>query len=103
MFVTNWISTTKIQKISEITNFFRHYFLSRTEVTYPHFNSIKVRLERQEQTYCRQSCLFQFHKGTIRTHHAVQAEYGSIFQFHKGTIRTTIVSLKGNGKNISIP
>ena len=34
MFVTNWISTTKIQKISEITNFFRHYFLSRTEVTH---------------------------------------------------------------------
>ena len=34
MFVTNWISTTKIQKISEITNFFRHYFLSRTEVLY---------------------------------------------------------------------
>ena len=34
MFVTNWISTTKIQKISEITNFFRHYFLSRTEVFY---------------------------------------------------------------------
>ena len=32
MFVTNWISTTKIQKISEITNFVRHYFLSRTEV-----------------------------------------------------------------------
>ena len=32
MFVTNWISTTKIQKISEITNVFRHYFLSRTEV-----------------------------------------------------------------------
>ena len=36
MFVTNWISTTKIQKISEITNFFRHYFLSRTEVTTTH-------------------------------------------------------------------
>ena len=34
MFVTNCISTTKIQKISEITNFFRHYFLSRTEVLY---------------------------------------------------------------------
>lgn len=32
MFVTNWISPTKIQKISEITNFFRHYFLSRTEL-----------------------------------------------------------------------
>ena len=36
MFVTNWISPTKIQKISEITNFFRHYFLSRTEVFYIH-------------------------------------------------------------------
>ena len=36
MFVTNWISTTKIQKISEITNFFRHYFLSRTEVCFLH-------------------------------------------------------------------
>ena len=34
MFVTNCISTTKIQKISEITNFFRHYFLSRTEVSF---------------------------------------------------------------------
>ena len=34
MFVTNWISPTKIQKISEITNFFRHYFLSRTEVLF---------------------------------------------------------------------
>ena len=32
MFVTNWNSTTKIQKISEITNFFRHYFLSQTEL-----------------------------------------------------------------------
>ena len=32
MFVTNWISTTKIQKTSEITNIFRHYFLSQTEV-----------------------------------------------------------------------
>ena len=32
MFVTNWNSTAKIQKISEITNFFRQYFLSRTEV-----------------------------------------------------------------------
>ena len=36
MFVTNWNSTTKIQKISEITNFFRHYFLSRTEVISRH-------------------------------------------------------------------
>ena len=43
MFVTNWISTTKIQKISEITNFFRHYFLSRTEVV--NVNSKESQLE----------------------------------------------------------
>ena len=33
MFVTNWISTTKIQKISEITNFFRHYFYPELRYT----------------------------------------------------------------------
>ena len=44
MFVTNWISTTKIQKISEITNFFRHYFLSRTEVSNSGFNLLIVKL-----------------------------------------------------------
>ena len=43
MFVTNWISTTKIQKISEITNFFRHYFLSRTEVKFSKLNNIALR------------------------------------------------------------
>lgn len=43
MFVTNWISTTKIQKISEITNFFRHYFLSRTEV----INARKRKIQSQ--------------------------------------------------------
>ena len=32
MFVTICNSTTKIQKISEITNFFKYYFLSRTQV-----------------------------------------------------------------------
>ena len=43
MFVTNWISTTKIQKISEITNFFRHYFLSRTEVkVYKKYENIGI-------------------------------------------------------------
>ena len=42
MFVTNWISTTKIQKISEITNFFRHYFLSRTEVDYRSFFMVGI-------------------------------------------------------------
>ena len=43
MFVTNWISPTKIQKISEITNFFRHYFLSRTEVMFtPKLNVLAI-------------------------------------------------------------
>ena len=46
MFVTNWISTTKIQKISEITNFFRHYFLSRTEVKIRLFRFLPMRFVR---------------------------------------------------------
>lgn len=46
MFVTNWNSTTKIQKISEITNFFRHYFLSRTEVN---FNKIFINAKEKSQ------------------------------------------------------
>ena len=45
MFVTNWNSTTKIQKISEITNFFRHYFLSRTEVFYMIFYKNMLHLQ----------------------------------------------------------
>ena len=49
MFVTNWISTTKIQKISEITNFFRHYFLSRTEVYICTMKSIIESLAKEEQ------------------------------------------------------
>ena len=32
MFVTNWISTTKIQKNIGDYQLFRHYFLFRTEV-----------------------------------------------------------------------
>ena len=47
MFVTNWISTTKIQKISEITNFFRHYFLSRTEVKLQNYIQKKEFLEKK--------------------------------------------------------
>ena len=48
MFVTNWISTTKIQKITEITNFFRHYFLSRTEVI---FDQLEIEpIEKQKDT-----------------------------------------------------
>ena len=54
MFVTNWILTTKIQKISEITNFFRHYFLSRTEVhiqLYEHPTITPIRDYRTVQLY----------------------------------------------------
>ena len=54
MFVTNWISTTKIQKISEITNFFRHYFLSRTEVP----SNMDVAFQQQRHAP------HQFHAGT---------------------------------------
>ena len=50
MFVTNWISTTKIQKISEITNFFRHYFLSRTEVNTMLFINIGLVLSDNNDT-----------------------------------------------------
>ena len=58
MFVTNWISTTKIQKISEITNFFRHYFLSRTEVYYavkdvPALDSLQVVLASKYNDYLK--------------------------------------------------
>ena len=52
MFVTNWISTTKIQKISEITNFFRHYFLSRTEVFSTHeCNLLNLDLIRADEVW----------------------------------------------------
>lgn len=51
MFVTNWISTTKIQKISEITNFFRHYFLSRTEVLLKFKEKVVCRKFRQTTQY----------------------------------------------------
>ena len=50
MFVTNWISTTKIQKISEITNFFRHYFLSRTEVRQYTLRFGYVRIKRRNES-----------------------------------------------------
>ena len=49
MFVTNWISPTKIQKISEITNFFRHYFLSRTEVFFSSANCDNSKSEGTEK------------------------------------------------------
>lgn len=59
MFVTNWISTTKIQKISEITNFFRHYFLSRTEV----FHRMRMKMPRLDGSYVAAGA---FSKKTVR-------------------------------------
>ena len=60
MFVTNWNSTTKIQKISEITNFFRHYFLSRTEVFFIWlFRRKSVYLHRQNH---RKSVIMLYRK-----------------------------------------
>ena len=55
MFVTNWISTTKIQKISEITNFFRHYFLSRTEVLIALFEEFKDKVKRKLEFFNKES------------------------------------------------
>ena len=55
MFVTNWISTTKIQKISEITNFFRHYFLSRTEVFLIFESSYQAKTGRQNASFIMRS------------------------------------------------
>ena len=51
MFVTNCISTTKIQKISEITNFFRHYFLSRTEVQNDQEKKLQKVVQRNPHVY----------------------------------------------------
>ena len=76
-----------------------------------HFNSIKVRLEQELQTYnIYNPFQFQFHKGTIRTEAKRALKYSvdnfnsikvrleqkplsisvglRLFQFHKGTIRT---------------
>ena len=59
MFVTNWISTTKIQKISEITNFFRHYFLSRTEVFIWFLQKQSVYLHSKIRKICKRTCLIK--------------------------------------------
>ena len=49
-------------------------------------------------------CLFQFHKGTIKTAAAgAAAGSGKLFQFHKGTIKTAIGIPIVEKFNISIP
>ena len=54
-----------------------------------HFNSIKVQLKHSEFGENMRQFLFQFHKGTIKTHKAKVLTCNVVqFQFHKGTIRT---------------
>ena len=65
MFVTNWISTTKIQKISEITNFFRHYFLSRTEVFILNFIGAKI---NKKNEICKDSTALTTFFNIVRAH-----------------------------------
>ena len=53
------------------------------------FNSIKVRLKHGRLCGLCFICIFQFHKGTIKTLNSIRywLENAS-FQFHKGTIKT---------------
>ena len=85
-------------------------FAPTDNIIVSNFNSIKVRLEHLLRSLSNTSFLFQFHKGTIRTHER-EAKYNkfanfnsikvrlelkcyqqvcfcTLFQFHKGTIRT---------------
>ena len=49
-------------------------------------------------------CLFQFHKGTIKTYiFLLKLGEFNIFQFHKGTIKTYFMSLSDEFTAISIP
>ena len=76
----------------------------RQQYPYLDFNSIKVRLELEStvQNHCVR--IFQFHKGTIRTHKEnTDMEIAIKFQFHKGTIRTSLNEKCSSHKKISIP
>ena len=90
-----------------------------------YFNSIKVQLEPANNLILCHVLTFQFHKGTIRTHHIVCYEplhrnFNSIkvqlervktanqlatypvFQFHKGTIRTrSMVTTQSAGSDFN--
>ena len=55
-------------------------------------------------SFPKRNVLFQFHKGTIRTQYwAKKAEQINAFQFHKGTIRTHFSECRGLRTQISIP
>ena len=54
-----------------------------------YFNSIKVRLKQPAAEIPAAATKFQFHKGTIKTHHSYPGVVTlQRFQFHKGTIKT---------------
>ena len=75
------------------------------------FNSIKVQLKLADDRQAQPHCIFQFHKGTIKTLSSIKrswlrSDFNSIkvqlkpstfstasisarFQFHKGTIKTS--------------
>ena len=80
MFVTNWISTIKIQKISEITNFFRHYFLSRTEVYYWGIKCLSQRICKNVQGKLKDIVLnskYGFHNNEENAPEWVVSDYAS--------------------------
>ena len=53
------------------------------------FNSIKVRLRPRRSRYAARPCLFQFHKGSIKTLFGQDSFlFPFLFQFHKGSIKT---------------
>ena len=58
MFVTNWNSTTKIQKISEITNFFRHYF-------YPELRYYLFRMQKYKKRFRLPNAFTMFFDDTL--------------------------------------
>ena len=61
------------------------------------FNSIKVQLEQCGLYFLNPVVMFQFHKGSIRTHKLAEYAAVSEFQFHKGAIRTP-ATLDASGK-----
>ena len=65
--------------------------MKNTSLLVLYFNSIKVRLERNDAMNQIAYFLFQFHKGAIRTAFLFHlCKVDNQFQFHKGAIRTSI-------------
>ena len=65
--------------------------IHRPRLPRSHFNSIKVQLKPTISCTCLLLCIFQFHKGTIKTEGpSSECHRRSSFQFHKGTIKTLL-------------